>query len=350
MMDFDELDEKEEMVSAQAQPQDGFAAPSTEAKAEHGQCATEHHPEPAEEAAQPEEPSAAGPPGPAEEVAHCEEPPRSDRQLEGIAEESHGAAEAASGPAAATGVEQEATGGSKPSSPEAKHKDGSSKDAEGRLASPSSAFFNSWGKLDTRCGEVSAVKSVAESLNVSPLVVAVVGSFGVLGFLFYGLGGQLLCTILGFLYPAFESFKAAERAQPSVMQFWLMYWVVWSLFVTMEHFCYYFLIWVPFYYPLKLVALVWLFHPATKGARFVYRWFILPVLLRNQEKIDAALEESSKQLKKRVSGALSGAVGAGLNTAMAAGAGAVPRVRSLSMMAMEALLAKRVSFQEQDSD
>merc|ERR1719297_731226 len=97
------------------------------------------------------------------------------------------------------------------------------------LAALASALANekTWEGLNTKCAEVPSIRAVAEKLGLKPLFVAAVISFGVLAFTFYGVGGQLLCTALGFLYPAFESFKAVESSDSVAMQFWLMYWVVW---------------------------------------------------------------------------------------------------------------------------
>lgn len=328
MMDFDGLDELEERRAQQQQP---FF---------RGGCEADP-PAPEPVAAAPEEDSKGEVEQAAEEAAPVEEESAEAPVQEDSCAEAEGAQESR---------EEDSPGGDEIVA-EGKVKDLSKGDSV-----QSSSLFNmqKWEALDRRCAEFPAVKSIAETLNFSPLLVASAGSCGILAFLLHGFGGQLLCTFLGFLYPAFESFKAAELCQPSIMQFWLTYWVVWGVFITLEHCCYYIVIWLPFYYPLKLAALVWLFHPATKGAKFVYRWLLLPILLKNQDRIDAALEESSQKLKRGVSGALTGAVGMGFNTALAAGAGTLPKVRNLSRsisgVLMEALLTQKMASQEEEKE
>jgi len=180
-----------------------------------------------------------------------------------------------------------------------------------------------WEGLNTKCSEFPAIRGVAVKLGVKPLFIAAVVLFGVLAFILYGVGGQLLCTALGFLYPAFESFKAVESSDSTAMQFWLMYWVVWAIFLRIEHVCNYILMWIPFYYPIKLGALLWLFNPTTRGAKYVYYWLVLPFLYRNRDRIDLALDT----VKTTISGTLSSAIGLGVSSAVAAGTGSFVQLR-----------------------
>lgn len=193
------------------------------------------------------------------------------------------------------------------------------------LAALASALANekTWEGLNIKCGELPAIRAAAEKLGVKPLFVAAVAISGVLAFILYGVGGQLICTALGFLYPAFESFKAVESGDPVAMQLWLMYWVVWAIFLSIEHICYYVLIWIPFYYPIKLGTLLWLFNPTTRGAKYVYYWLVLPFLYRNRERIDSALDT----LKTSMSGTLSSAIGLSVSSAVAVGTGSFVQLR-----------------------
>eukprot|EP00434_Breviolum_minutum_P026722 symbB.v1.2.023618.t1/scaffold2174.1/size86949/5 len=127
-------------------------------------------------------------------------------------------------------------------------------------------------------------------------------------FLLYGIGGQLVCTVFGVAYPAFESFKAVEEfanikdseeiyRKAAGMQFWLTYWIVLAAITSFECLVYYVVVWIPFYYPLKLGTLLFLYAPHTRGANRVYHWFVSP--------------ESGKRLRKSVSNVASSAVDAG---------------------------------------
>jgi len=119
----------------------------------------------------------------------------------------------------------------------------------------------------------------------------------------------MVCTVFGVIYPAFESFKAVEEfanlqdpsevyVKAAGMQFWLTYWVVAAAVTSFEYLFYYILVWIPFYYPFKLFALLWFYLPASRGANHVYHWCVAPSLRRNRGRIDATLVESSRKLQE----------------------------------------------------
>lgn len=183
-----------------------------------------------------------------------------------------------------------------------------------------------WDAVNTELSEVPLIMPLARRLQVAPVVVGL--GFLILAVIFflYGIGGQLVCTVFGVAYPAFESFKAIEEfsslkdPQDNVnqtylkatgMQFWLTYWIVLAAITSFECLFYYVVVWIPFYYPLKLGTLLFLSAAKSKGAERVYNWFVLPVLKRNRQTIDDTLQESSKRLRKSVSNVASSAVDAG---------------------------------------
>lgn len=159
-------------------------------------------------------------------------------------------------------------------------------------------------QYNARLSKVAPIKAVADTLRVKPLVIVVVGSFFGLGFLLYGFGGDLICTFAGFAYPAYESFKAIDSHQQSAkqaaakMQFWLTYWVVFAALTLTEWLTCWVFVWFPFYYPLKLCLLVWLWLPSTRGAEHVYRWLVAPALQKNRRQIDDAIDKAAAETRK----------------------------------------------------
>ena len=51
------------------------------------------------------------------------------------------------------------------------------------------------------------------------------------------------------------------------------------------------LYWIPFYYPLKAVFLVWAMHPQYEGATVIYTKFLKNHVKQNIEKVDRAMEK-----------------------------------------------------------
>mmetsp|Transcript_31335 Transcript_31335/g.64937 ORF Transcript_31335/g.64937 Transcript_31335/m.64937 type:complete len:127 (+) Transcript_31335:157-537(+) len=77
---------------------------------------------------------------------------------------------------------------------------------------------------------------------------------------------KVLCNIVGFMYPAYMSYKAIRTPAPDDDTQWLTYWVIFGMFSFVEFFLDIFLQWVPLYHEAKLVFLIWLAIPTFKGA------------------------------------------------------------------------------------
>lgn len=111
--------------------------------------------------------------------------------------------------------------------------------------------------------------------------------------------------VFGTLYPAYSSYKAIKTKNVREYVRWMMYWIVFALFITLELFADLLLaFWFPFYYEIKIIFMLWLLLPATKGSSILYRKFVHPWLSRNEKDIDsyiAQLKESGYDTFLRVS-------------------------------------------------
>lgn len=108
----------------------------------------------------------------------------------------------------------------------------------------------------------------------------------------------------GTLYPAYASYKAVrtknvkEYVSKKIFNLWIdinpvsfsclqvkwmMYWIVFAFFTCIETFTDIFLSWFPFYYEVKVVIVLWLLSPATKGSSTLYRKFVHPMLTRREQ-------------------------------------------------------------------
>jgi receptor expression-enhancing protein 1/2/3/4 len=68
-----------------------------------------------------------------------------------------------------------------------------------------------------------------------------------------------------------------------------MYWVVFALFYTVETFTDIFVSWMPFYYEVKILVVLWLALPYTEGSKSLYRRLIHPQLINQEGQIDKLL-------------------------------------------------------------
>ncbi|KAJ3023845.1 hypothetical protein HKX48_000533 [Thoreauomyces humboldtii] len=115
-------------------------------------------------------------------------------------------------------------------------------------------------------------------------IVGGLATFGGL-LIFLNVWGQLLTNLLGFLYPAYASFKAVESVSKADDTQWLTYWVVFGFMNVLEFFSDFLLHWIPFYYMFKAGLIMYLILPQFTGAQVLYGR-IRPYLLSEERVID----------------------------------------------------------------
>ncbi|XP_034432351.1 receptor expression-enhancing protein 1 isoform X1 [Hippoglossus hippoglossus] len=97
---------------------------------------------------------------------------------------------------------------------------------------------------------------------------------------------RVVVLVFGTLYPAYSSYKAVKSKDVKEYVKWMMYWIIFALFTTVEVFTDMFVCWLPFYYELKIAFVVWLLSPYTKGSSVLYRKFVHPTLSSKEKDID----------------------------------------------------------------
>ncbi|XP_017839049.1 receptor expression-enhancing protein 2 isoform X5 [Drosophila busckii] len=106
---------------------------------------------------------------------------------------------------------------------------------------------------------------------------------------------RLIILFFGTLYPAYASYKAVRTKNVKEYVKWMMYWIVFAFFTCIETFTDIFLAWFPFYYEIKVVIVLWLLSPATKGSSTLYRKFVHPMLTRREQEIDEYLNQARER-------------------------------------------------------
>merc|ERR1719412_2311756 len=109
----------------------------------------------------------------------------------------------------------------------------------------------------------------------------------------------LFRLVLGTLYPAYASYKAVRTKNVREYVKWMMYWIVFAIFASVESFTDIFVaFWFPFYYEVKILFLIWLISPVSRGSlgsSILYRRFVHPALLNREEEIDQLILKLQEQ-------------------------------------------------------
>ncbi|KAL3943570.1 MAG: hypothetical protein SGBAC_002351 [Bacillariaceae sp.] len=147
--------------------------------------------------------------------------------------------------------------------------------------------------LRNKLDQIPALQQAEEKTKVPKEYLVVGGGALLIILLFFGTGAGLLCSLVGFVYPAFQSLKCIEDKNKGDDIQWLVYWVIFSFFGILESFANFLIYWIPFYYAFKLAFLMWAFLPQTKGAKFLYDTF-LKDFLKKENRIESAMADAKK--------------------------------------------------------
>jgi len=98
--------------------------------------------------------------------------------------------------------------------------------------------------------------------------------------------------------PVYLSFKALRSPEKTDDEYWLTYWVVYGSLSLFESFIDGVFFWLPFYFILKIIFLVWAYHPQYKGAQVIYQRFLGPLFVGVEAEVEE-IERSIKQAKSQ---------------------------------------------------
>ncbi|KAJ7220428.1 TB2/DP1, HVA22 family-domain-containing protein [Mycena haematopus] len=110
--------------------------------------------------------------------------------------------------------------------------------------------------------------------------------------LFY-LTSRLVSSVAAFLYPGYASYKTLSQrpASEEDLERWLMYWSVLGCIVGVEYVAEWAICWIPLYYPLKTLFLLYLALPQTRGSTYIYTLHLHPFFRSHETQIDSLLAQ-----------------------------------------------------------
>eukprot|EP00894_Picocystis_sp_ML_P004999 jgi/Pico_ML_1/55516/g1191.t1 len=122
---------------------------------------------------------------------------------------------------------------------------------------------------------------------------------------------NVACFFFGVVVPTCASILTIDTKSTEDETQWLMYWVVYAVYMSIEKLLSKAILYVPFYEGIKLVGILWLIAPQTKGATLIYQSVIqpavqhviqMPVVQHYLQRLDHPL---ARQLSGRKAGAKS---------------------------------------------
>ncbi|KAG0302536.1 ER membrane protein DP1/Yop1 [Dissophora globulifera] len=116
-------------------------------------------------------------------------------------------------------------------------------------------YYNA--QLDKELAQYPQLNRFQAATGVPKTYLALGTSAFVMLMIFFNFAGKLLSNVLGWVYPAYRSFKALETPGPEDDK----QWTVFGFVSILESFTDILLYWFPFYFFLKTVFFLWLMIP-----------------------------------------------------------------------------------------
>ena len=143
-------------------------------------------------------------------------------------------------------------------------------------------------ELDLIEKKVGQNPKIIIGILVGGLILTIIGFFE-----------RQITTIIGIVLPTYWSIKAIESPETEDDIQWLTYWSVYAVFSFFDLFAKFILKFIPFYFVLKLVFLIWCFMPNTKGATFIYKNLLSKYFKKYEGKFDK-IADKFKSLNKKI--------------------------------------------------
>jgi len=150
-------------------------------------------------------------------------------------------------------------------------------------------------ELDAFLAQYALIMKARQATGVRQSVLVLSATSLLSLFILWQSGADPLANLIGFIYPLYASYKALRSPSKDDDTEWLVYWIAYGFFTLIEDFCEKFLDesnWGPIYYALKIVFLLWLMLPQTKGANKVFTHLILPFLNKYEGRIDQSIRSA----------------------------------------------------------
>jgi len=163
-----------------------------------------------------------------------------------------------------------------------------------------SSFRKTLDQIEQRLRENKSLKKMYTTTKI-PLIYMLGGIIALSLLLLYVFSGiRAITSVVGVIYPGYMSLKALNNKDTIQDMLWLSYWIWYGLFTMIESITDLFLFWIPMYEFIKMGFYIYLYAPNTKGALFLYRKILQPLVMRLQQ-YEKQVIKNVYEVKKTIS-------------------------------------------------
>ena len=141
--------------------------------------------------------------------------------------------------------------------------------------------------------QISLREKWQKHMNLIQEKTGIKGIFVVLGlalsviFVYFNILDSIITNLVGTLYPLFWTIKSLEQNSIEEQKKWLTYWVVFGSFIIVDMGSKVIVKFIPFYFVLKILFLIWLFMPGSNGCTLIYYLVVKKIFRYYEDKIDS---------------------------------------------------------------
>ena len=148
-------------------------------------------------------------------------------------------------------------------------------------------------KSDDSDNQISLLEKWDNQMNLIQEKTGIKGTFVIWGlilaviFVYFNIFDSIITNLVGTVYPAFWTIKSLEQNLIEEQKKWLTYWVVFGSFIIVDMGSPVIVKFIPFYFVLKILFLMWLFMPGSNGCTIVYYLVVKKIFGYYEDKIDS---------------------------------------------------------------
>ena len=141
--------------------------------------------------------------------------------------------------------------------------------------------------------QISLLEKWQKQMNLIQEKTGIKGIFVILGlvlcvvFVYFNILDTIITNLVGTLYPAFWTIKSLEQNLVEEQKKWLTYWVVFGSFIIIDMSSVVIVKFIPFYFVLKILFLIWLFMPGSNGCTIIYYLVVKKIFRYYEDKIES---------------------------------------------------------------
>ena len=141
--------------------------------------------------------------------------------------------------------------------------------------------------------QISLLEKWQKQMNLIQEKTGIKGIFVILGlvlcviFVYFNIFDSIITNLVGTLYPLFWTIKSLEQHIYEEQKKWLTYWVVFGSFIIVDMSSVVIVKFIPFYFVIKILFLIWLFMPGSGGCEIVYYLVVKKIFRIYEDKIES---------------------------------------------------------------